>query len=592
MVEETNKETGLEAIKEEDLSKLKKDLDEAKLKVDKFQKALLKKFDKYVAGIALVPPKKDDKGKIDLLILFDDSDSKKIPKAELGNKLQRSAEQIAKEIDKNFIIEAFLLSEIRQDCYDSKWELTSLIGVGMILYDPNDLLAGIKISDVHKKMVLKKFDRYIVSYVAAGSLFRGEKANDIDVYIIIDDTDVKRMPRFELKEKLRSIIISQGFEASAITKVDKKFHIQVYILTDFWEGIKDANPVFFTFLRDGVPLYDRGVFMPWKLMLEMGRIKPSPEAIDAFMNTGEKILESVKFRLREILEKDIYWAVLNPSQAALMLYGVNPPTPKETIQLMDDIFVKKEKLLEKKYITILANIRKWYKDLEHEAKKEISGKEIDELLKDSWDYLNRIRKLFDQIEKKKEEEDVVQIYDASKKIIEDVLSINKIKGKDLEKGLEKLASKNEIDKRLITLYKDLIKAKEDYKKDKLSRAELDKVRKESRLFMRILTDHIQFKKARDLDRITIKVKYENKSGEVIIFDDAVFIIEDSVNKEKIGRGKIGKDGDIVNIEKSSLSELEKHMSMERVPKNIFLKEKTFESLKNIFGKDVEILMGY
>ena len=137
--------------------------------------------------------------------------------------------------------------------------------------------------------------------------------------------------------------------------------------------------------------------MPWKLMLEMGRIKPSPEAIDAFMNTGEKILESVKFRLREILEKDIYWAVLNPSQAALMLYGVNPPTPKETIQLMDDIFVKKEKLLEKKYITILANIRKWYKDLEHEAKKEISGKEIDELLKDSWDYLNRIRKLFDHI---------------------------------------------------------------------------------------------------------------------------------------------------------------------------------------------------
>src|SRR3989339_867395 len=105
-----------------------------------------------------------------------------------------------------------------------------MIGSGAPLYDPQEFLAAVKISEIHKSMVLKKFDKYIVSYVAAGSLFRGEKANDIDVYIIVDDTDVKRMPRFELKEKLRAIIISQGFEASAITKIDKKFHIQVYIL--------------------------------------------------------------------------------------------------------------------------------------------------------------------------------------------------------------------------------------------------------------------------------------------------------------------------------------------------------------------------
>ena len=269
-------EQGIEAIKEENLDEIKKNLQEAKTKIDKFQKNLLKKFDKYVAGIAILPPKKENKGKVDLLVLFDDSDSKKMHKLELRDRLFSISKSIAEEIDKNFVVEIILLSELKQDCYDSKWELIGLIGIGMILYDPNDLLAAVKISEVHKNMVLKKFDKYIVSYVAAGSLFRGEKANDIDVYVIVDDTDVKRMPRFELKEKLRAIIISQGFEASAITKVDKKFHIQVYILTDFWEGIKDANPVFFTFLRDGVPLYDRGVFMPWKLMLEMGRIKPSP----------------------------------------------------------------------------------------------------------------------------------------------------------------------------------------------------------------------------------------------------------------------------------------------------------------------------
>ena len=32
-----------------------------------------------------------------------------------------------------------------------------------------------------------------------------------------------------------------GFEAKQITGVDREFHIQVYILTDFWDNIKEAN---------------------------------------------------------------------------------------------------------------------------------------------------------------------------------------------------------------------------------------------------------------------------------------------------------------------------------------------------------------
>ena len=35
-------------------------------------------------------------------------------------------------------------------------------------------------------------------------------------------------------------------------------NVQVYLLTEFWEKVKDAEPVIFTFIRDGVPLYDRG----------------------------------------------------------------------------------------------------------------------------------------------------------------------------------------------------------------------------------------------------------------------------------------------------------------------------------------------
>ena len=97
------------------------------------------------------------------------------------------------------------------------------------------------------------------------------------------------------------------------------------------------------------------------ILLKMGRIKPSPEAIDMHMNVGEKSIEMAKNRLLSVVGQDIYYGTLNPAQAALMLYGIAPPTPKETISLMEEIFVKKEKLLEKKYVDILTKVRTYYK---------------------------------------------------------------------------------------------------------------------------------------------------------------------------------------------------------------------------------------
>ena len=103
-------EQGIEAIKEENLDEIKKNLQEAKTKIDKFQKNLLKKFDKYVAGIAILPPKKENKGKVDLLVLFDDSDSKKMHKLELRDRLFSISKSIAEEINKNFVVEIVFLS--------------------------------------------------------------------------------------------------------------------------------------------------------------------------------------------------------------------------------------------------------------------------------------------------------------------------------------------------------------------------------------------------------------------------------------------------------------------------------------------------
>src|SRR3989338_2688175 len=308
------KAPGLPELPQEAQEKLKK----LKAQLEKFKSEALKKFDQYIIGITLLPPPKPREGEkinkdlISVMMLIDDTDSTKMSKYELRTKLQDIMDKIAKEIDPNLVPEVIILSELWQNCYDAKYDLLQLIAMGAPVYDKG-MLAAIKIAEVHKSMVLKKFEKYIVSYVLAGSLTQGRATptSDIDVWVVIDDTDVKKMTRVELKDKLRAIIIGMGIEAGDLTGIKNKINIQVYILTDFWENLKEANPIIFTLLRDGVPFYDRGIFMPWKQLLKMGKIKPSAEAIDLFMSSGDSMIKRVSYTLKTLGMEDTYYAILD-----------------------------------------------------------------------------------------------------------------------------------------------------------------------------------------------------------------------------------------------------------------------------------------
>jgi uncharacterized protein (UPF0332 family)/predicted nucleotidyltransferase len=590
------------------ISKLPKDVQEKlkaiKTKLDKFQKRVLEKFDKYIIGVALLPPpkpeegKKIDKERINVLVLVDDSDSQKMSKFELKDKLSKIIESLAKEVDKNLNPETVILSELWQSCFDGKYELLQLIALSAPIYDKG-MLQAIKIAEVHKTMVLKKFEKYIVSYVLAGSLVQGRatKTSDIDVWVVIDDTDVKKMTRAELKDKLRAIIIGMGIEAGEMTGIKNKLNIQVYILTDFWDSLREANPIIFTLLRDGVPFYDRGIFMPWKQLLKMGKIKPSTEAIDMFMGSGEQMLKRVELKLKDIGMEDIYYAILTPSQAALMMFGVPPPAPKETAELMRDIFVKKEKLLEERYVKILERNIEIRKQIEHGEKKELTGREVDELLADGRKYLKRIRRLFTQIERIKEEQDMVHIYDNIVTIIRDVLrmeGIEKIEDEEVVKIFEdEMISQGKIPAKFLRILNEIIKAKKDYDEKKLTKVEVDKVKKDSGAFIKFLVEYMQRKRGRELERARIRVKHGNRYGEVILLGDEAFIIHDIDHEEKeISKAKIKPNGGLAVIEKSSLEELEKALAKVEIPPKVFIKEHIFEDLKRVFGKDVEVLINY
>lgn len=578
----------------------KKRLDEIKDKLEAFKKKIVSKFEGYIMGVALLPPDKEDKEKekVNVLVLVDDSDSQKMTKEELRERLGTIIEKMAEEVDKNMSPQTIILTEIWQACYDAKYEILQMIALSAPVYDTG-MLAAIKIAEVHKSMVLKKFEKYIVSYVLAGSLVQGKATHtsDIDVCIIVDDTDVKKMTRAELKDKLRAIIIGMGIDAGKMTGIENKINIQVWILTDFWEGIKEANPVFFTFLRDGIPFYDRGIFMPWKLLLKMGRIKPSPEAIDMFMSTGEQMLERIKFKIKEIGMEDTFYAILTPSQAALMMYGIPPPTPKETPDVLTDIFVKKEKLLENEYIDILRRNLEVRKELEHGTKKELSGAEVDKLVEDSQKYLKRLNELFKAIQKKKEEESVLHSYENIVTVVRDILrleGVERVKDKDIIKIFEEeIVHKGLIPQKYLRMLKEIEKAKKDYDAKKLTKAEVHNTNKDSRELLRFLVEHIQRKRGLELEKTRIRVKHGKKFGEVVLLGKQAFIIHDIDNEDRdISKADITPEGSLKNIKASSLEEYEKAITGVEMPERVFIKEPIFEDLKSIFGKDVEILLNY
>jgi predicted nucleotidyltransferase/uncharacterized protein (UPF0332 family) len=574
-------------------------------KIDKFQKELVGKFDKYIMGVGLLPPpqpiqgeqvKPEQKDEVHLLILIDDSDSTKMTKDELKDKLTTVINNVAKEIEPNFVPNVLILSEVWQSCYDGKNDLLQMIALCAPVFD-RGMLSAIKIAEVHKQMVLKKFEKYIVAYVLAGSLVQGKATpeSDVDVWIVIDDTDVKKMTRAELKDKLRSIIIGMGFEAAQMTGIQNKINIQVYILTDFWDMMREANPIAFTFLRDGIPFYDRGIFMPWKQLLRMGKIKPSTEAIDIYMSSGEQGLDRVRLKLKDIGMEDVFWSILTPSQAALMLYGLPPPTPKETPEVMREIFVKREKLLTEADVKILEDTIKVRKDIEHGTKKEMTGKEVDELVENADKYLKRIKRLFTQIESIVEKETLVHLYDGVISAVRDALRLageREVSEDDMLETFEKrLIKTGKLPHSLIKPLDNLIEAKKGYDKGKLTRTEVDEARKAATELLRSIIEFVQRSRGRELERAKVRVKYGNKFAELTLLEGQAFIVHDLDEEPKrLSKAKVMPDGSLGTLGDTTQEEFEKALANAVVPPRTFIREKLFENLKKIFGSDVEVLV--
>ena len=572
---------------------IQKQMEKTRKEIDDFKKEIIKKF-KYVEAIGIVPaqaapkieeeyevPEADCKKKlIHLLVVIPEKYFKEIGKVRL------EAINTAKKINDKLWVHVMTSVDIWNLCLDSKFDIVEAFAMSFPVLDAG-ILGALRVAEIHKTLVLKKFEKYVTSYIISGSVVRGEthKDSDVDIFIIIDDTDVKRMPRLELKEKLRGIIYSYIQEATAIAGVKNILNVQTYLMTEFWESVKDAHPVMFTFIRDGVPLYDRGTFLPWKSLLRMGKIKPSPEAIDMFMSSGDKLEEAVNRRLLDIAVIDIYWGVLTPSQGLLMLYGLAPPTPTETVKLIKEVFYEKEKLLEKKYVDIIERIITYYKEYEHGKHKKISGIELDKMAKDALDYIKRLKDLRKQIEKRVQEKSIEDVYKDVFGMLEALLK-KKTEASIIREFDEKLIKQGKFPQRFLQGLKFIAKVKKEVEKEEKGKKkkkeidqmtgkevqDVDQARKVASEITNALVEYTQRCDFLAMDRTRFVIKGKKKTAEVFFLGN-VFVVEgQKIQKLEGGRLKPTNAEDLKN-------QLLQHKDNETK-----LDAKALDGLKKVFGE--------
>jgi hypothetical protein len=166
--------------------------------------------------------------------------------------------------------------------------------------------------------------------------------------------------------------------ANLIGKSDPRIHLNTVTLTTFWENVKAGEPVAINVLRYGVPLIDTGYFEPLQYLLRDGRIRPTEEAVYNALTRSPWHLTRANARVLSAIV-DLYWVMIDSAHAALMKYGVVPPSPEYIDTLLISTFVEK-KMLDKKFVN-------YYRELWHASKAIVHG----ELLRTSGSDYDRYR---------------------------------------------------------------------------------------------------------------------------------------------------------------------------------------------------------
>lgn len=247
------------------------------------------------------------------------------------------------------------------------------------------------------EQVMKKYGKYIKCIVMMGSVAREEfkPTSDIDVFVVIDDTTQNLTP--QMHEKIDDDIDEIAEKISKLISVQPS-----YTLTEFTDYARVCHPIIYNFIKEGVPIYDTGFFLPWKRLLLAGKIPGTREAIENYMEGAPKKLMRAKTVKLLMLAEDCYYAMLNTAQAVIMFMGLAPPVPSKAY---DDVkkFLVEPGILEPEYAEWLKEIIKVRKNIEHKELMDVTGAFVDEWISKSEKFVEKMFGLLNALEIRKKE---------------------------------------------------------------------------------------------------------------------------------------------------------------------------------------------
>jgi predicted nucleotidyltransferase/uncharacterized protein (UPF0332 family) len=262
-----------------------------------------------------------------------------------------------------------------------------------------------------KDKVLEKYGDRIKCIVMMGSAARNEfkKTSDVDLFVVIDDTEAPIDPNEKAKIDADILSIAQ--------RISPTLSFQpLYTLTEFMEYARIAHPIIYNFIKDGKILYDVGFFAPFQRLLQQGKIPITREAIEAYMNDAPKKINRAKTVKLLMLTEDCFYAILNTAQAILMFLGVEPPSPNKAYEEFKKYIVDTG-LAEEKYAIWLKDIVDIRKKIEHKEILDVTGAFVDEWIQKSEEFVDKMFNLLTILEQKKKEKVVERTFDVMKKAI-------------------------------------------------------------------------------------------------------------------------------------------------------------------------------
>jgi len=217
-----------------------------------------------------------------------------------------------------------------------------------------------EVAKKYAKEVHLEFKKSLKAVVVYGSTARKEhrETSDIDTFVVIDDTKIEHEIPAEVKERIQADLQRIG------AKIDKNITIQAFMfLTEFWEALREVQPVLMKVLREGIPVYDVGIFMPAKRMLQRGQVPITREAVDKRLYIAPKHLEMAEYRVKSAAHY-LEQAMASAGQAPLMLIGKLAAGKEDIGNELRKLFVEKD-LLDEKYAKMAENIHGFAKEIEH-----------------------------------------------------------------------------------------------------------------------------------------------------------------------------------------------------------------------------------